>query len=374
MALRWIGALVEPPIAELTRMALRKAPSGHDVGGLEVLADDLDGAHAGAPGHLGAVAVGGGDGGGAGELHAEGLGERVHRRGGAHGVAVADRGRRGGDEVDHPGIVDLALGHHLAGGPHDRARAGALAAEPAVEHRADGERDRRDVDRRRGHQQGGRRLVAADGQDDAVDRVAVEHLDEAEVGEVAVEARGRALAGLLDRVDGELHGDAAGVADAVAHALGELEVVAVAGREVGAGLGDADDRLAGLEFLAADAVVHVALEVERGHVGVAWVVEPGPRAQRPGEVFGHGFVLPRVLDKGMEPERGGWQQRSGGALVRPTQEETAVANPEPTHLTRKRASPSRRWPALAPGSPRGGRRRAGEGDRRQQEWLAAHGF
>ena len=37
MALRWIGALVEPPIAELTRIALMKAAAGHDVGGLEVL-------------------------------------------------------------------------------------------------------------------------------------------------------------------------------------------------------------------------------------------------------------------------------------------------------------------------------------------------
>ena len=74
--------------------------------------------------------------------------------------------------------------------------------------------------------------------------VAVEHLDQAEVGQVAVERRGRALAGLLDRVDRELDRDAAGVADAVADPLGELEVVAVARRQVAAGLGDADDRLA----------------------------------------------------------------------------------------------------------------------------------
>ncbi len=92
-------------------------------------------------------------------------------------------------------------------------------------------------------------------------------------------AGGRALAGLLDRVDRELDRDAAGLADAVADPLGELEMVAVAGREVGAGLGDADDRLARLELLAADAVVQVALEVERGHVGVGRVVEPGLRPE-----------------------------------------------------------------------------------------------
>jgi hypothetical protein len=49
-------------------------------------------------------------------------------------------------------------------------------------------------------------LVAADGQHDAVERIAVEHFDEAEIGEVAVEPGGRALAGLLDRMDRELEG------------------------------------------------------------------------------------------------------------------------------------------------------------------------
>ena len=47
---------------------------------------------------------------------------------------------------------------------------------------------------------------------------------------------------------GKLEGDAAGVADALAHALGQFEMVAVAGREVGAGLRDADDRLAGVQL------------------------------------------------------------------------------------------------------------------------------
>ena len=75
-------------------------------------------------------------------------------------------------------------------------------------------------------------------------RIAVQDLDQAEIGKVAVERRGRPLAGLLDRVHGKLERDAAGVADALAHALGQLDMVAVAGRQVGAGLRDADDRLA----------------------------------------------------------------------------------------------------------------------------------
>jgi len=45
---------------------------------------------------------------------------------------------------------------------------------------------------------------------------------------------------------GKFERNAAGRLDAGANALGELEMVAVAGREIRAGLGDADQRLAGL--------------------------------------------------------------------------------------------------------------------------------
>ena len=97
----------------------------------------------------------------------------------------------------------------LSIGPTDSAMAGMLTVAAAI-------------------RQAGRGLVAADRQHDAVERVAVEQFDEAEIGEVAVERRRRALAGLLDRMDRELDGDAAGLADALAHALGELEMVPVA--------------------------------------------------------------------------------------------------------------------------------------------------
>src|ERR671939_75630 len=98
-------------------------------------------------------------------------------------------------------------------------------------------------------------------------------------GMFTVEAGGRALAGLLDRVAGELQGDAAGRGDAVAHALGEFEMMAVAGRQVGPGLRDADDRLLGGELLLRQAVIEVALEIERRHAGVVRVVEPQARAE-----------------------------------------------------------------------------------------------
>ena len=84
-----------------------------------------------------------------------------------------------------------------------------------------------------GHDPGRRGLVAAGGEHDGVDRIAVEDLDQAEIEEVAVERGGRAPAILEDRVDREFHRDAAGVADPGADPLGELEMDAVARREVG---------------------------------------------------------------------------------------------------------------------------------------------
>src|SRR2546428_258853 len=85
--------------------------------------------------------------------------------------------------------------------------------EPAVAQRAAGQHDRRKVDGRGRHQAGGRGLVATGHQHDAVERIAVEHLDEAQIGEIAVERRGRTLAGLLNRMHRELERDAAGVAN-----------------------------------------------------------------------------------------------------------------------------------------------------------------
>ncbi len=146
-------------------------------------------------------------------------------------------------------------------------------------HRAARQHDGGDVHGRRGHQAGRRRLVAAGRQHHAVERIAVEHLDQAEIGEIAVERRGRPLAGLLDRMHRELEGDTAGIADAVAHARGKLEVMAIARREIGAGLRDADDWLAGRELRLGQSVVEIALEIERCHPGVVGIVEPQLRAQ-----------------------------------------------------------------------------------------------
>ena len=131
-----------------------------------------------------------------------------------------------------------------------------------------------------------RQAGAAGGQHDAVDGVAVERLDQAEVREVAIQRGGWPLAGLLDRVHRELDRDPAGLPDAFANPLGQLQVMAVARGEIRAGLRDADDRLAGLKLVAGEAPVQVPLEVEGGHPGVGGVVEPGLAAQ------GHRITVP----------------------------------------------------------------------------------
>ena len=253
--------------------------AGHDVGRLQILPHHVDDALAGLVRHLSALAVGRRDRGRARQRHAERLGKRVHGRGGAHGVAVADGGRRAGDDVDELLVVDVAGGVALARLPDDGAGAEPLVLAPAVEHGSDIERDRRDVHGRCRHQAGRHGLVAAGQQHDAVEEVAVQQLDERQIGEVAVKARGRPFAGLLDRMRRELEADAAGRNDALAHALRELEVVAVAGREIGAGLGDADDRLARLQLLRREAEIEVALDIERGHSGIVGIVEPKARTK-----------------------------------------------------------------------------------------------
>ena len=213
------------------------------------------------------------------KAHAEGLGEGVHRARGAHGVAVPKRGRGGADPVQELRVVDGAFGEEPPAFPHDRSGARELSVPPAVEHRSTGEDDRGQVDRRRSHEHCGRRLVASGRQDDSVDGVAVQHLDKRQVGEVPVERRCRPLPGFLYGMDRKLHGNAAGVADACANAVGEKHVYLVARSEVGTGLGDSDHRLSALQFFLRVLLVEVAFDVEGGHARVVRVVEPFLRAK-----------------------------------------------------------------------------------------------
>src|SRR5581483_9954444 len=56
-------------------------------------------------------------------------------------------------------------------------------------------------------------------------------------------------------------------------------MVAVAGRQIVAGLGDADDRLAGLQLGTGEAEIQIALHIERGHARIMRIVEPVLRAK-----------------------------------------------------------------------------------------------
>src|SRR5476651_362900 len=82
-------------------------------------------------------------------------------------------------DIDEPVIVDLAGREFLTRLPRYRARARALAFPPAVQHRSAGKHDRGQVHRRRRHDAGGRRLIAARGQHDAVERIAEKQFDKA---------------------------------------------------------------------------------------------------------------------------------------------------------------------------------------------------
>jgi len=84
---------------------------------------------------------------------------------------------------------------------------------------------------------------------------------------------------LEGRVDREFHRDAPGVADAIAHAPGQVEMNAIARIQVASGLRDPDDGSAGAQFRRRDAVVHEALEIERRHVDVIGVGEPVLRSE-----------------------------------------------------------------------------------------------
>ena len=248
--------------------------AGEEVGRLEVFPDHLHRALAGFIGNLAALTIRRGYCSAPGQREAERFRQRIHRGRRAHGVAMADRRRGGRDDLHELFVVDLARGHFLARFPDHGAGPGALAIVPSVEHRPAGQHDGGNVHGGRRHHAGGGGLVAAGGQHHAVQRIAEQDFDQAEIGKVAIQRSSRALAGLLDRMGRELHGDAARFANAFTNALRQFDMMAVAGGEVVAGLRDADDRLAGLQLFARQSIVQVALQIECGHARIVGIVEP----------------------------------------------------------------------------------------------------
>jgi len=127
----------------------------------------------------------------------------------------------------------------------------------AVEHEAG------DVETRQGHDGGGHVFVAAGDADDAVEGVAASYEFDAVGDDFAGDERGlHAFGAHGDAVgdgDGvELHGGAAGFADALLDGFGDVAEMEVAGADLGPGVGDADDGLVEIFLGEADAAEHGA--------------------------------------------------------------------------------------------------------------------
>ncbi len=87
----------------------------------------------------------------------------------------------------------------------------------------------------------------------------MQHFDQAKIGKVAIQPGGGTLARFLNGVDRKFDADAASFTDAFAHAFGQNQMVAVAWRQVAAGLGNADNRAARAQFFKAEAEVEITL-------------------------------------------------------------------------------------------------------------------
>src|SRR5215472_1859296 len=80
-------------------------------------------------------------------------------------------------------------------------------------------------------------------------------------------------------MDGELEGDAAGIANTFPDTRGKRHVMAIARHEVVARLGDANDGTTTLQFVARQAIVEETLKVERRHIRILGVIPPRSAAQ-----------------------------------------------------------------------------------------------
>ena len=197
---------------------------------------------------------------------------------------MTDAGRGRQNEIHETIKVDLACGIAPARFPFDGAGARKFALEMAVEHRAARKHDGGKINGCSRHEQRRRGLVAACQQHDAVERIAIEDLDNAEIGEISMKCGRGPDPRFLQRMHRKFERDAARIADAVAHAAREFEVMAVAGDEIAAGLGDADDGPAPLQLFAGQPVIQEALKILRRHARIIGVVPPS-LASEPHSIF-----------------------------------------------------------------------------------------
>ncbi len=195
----------------------------------------------------------------AGQRHAQRFDHAGHGRGRAHGHAMAlgtAHAGLGGEEFFDSVILP---GAHLFGHlPHAGARAEFALLVMPLKHRAARQADGRQVARSRAHHQRRRGLVAAHQQHDAVDRIAADRLLHIHAGEIAEQHGGGAQVGLAQGHHREFEGEAAGLADAALHPLGDVAEMRVAGRQFRPGVADADHRAAVEQVVRISLVLHPA--------------------------------------------------------------------------------------------------------------------
>ena len=130
------------------------------------------------------------------------------------------------------------------------------------------------------HERGGRGLVAVGEQDDAIERIAADHLFGVHGGQVAAEHGSGAEVDLAEGDSGEFQREAAGLQDAALDGFGEGAQMAVAGVELAPGVADADERTGHIGAV----VAHGGGEGAVGEAADAVFVEEGL-----GAVHGCGF-------------------------------------------------------------------------------------
>ena len=221
-------AFVEPEIACSARIAFSNASRVMMSDGRMLRCDELDDLPSGGLGDVRAPRVDRRNCGGPRQRQAERLGHARHRRRRTHRHAVAVRPRHRVLDLDELVFGDAPAAQLLVVVPAVRARAQLLPAPVAVEHRAAGDDDRRDVRRAGAEHRGRIGLVAPRQQHDAVERVGTDRLLDVHRHQVAIEHRRRLHQRLAERHHRKLAGEAARLEHAALDRLGQPPQVDVA--------------------------------------------------------------------------------------------------------------------------------------------------
>ncbi len=291
---RGVGRAAERRI-DMQRIVQR--PLGQDVRRLEVLPDHFDDPLAAGRGHARMRGIHCRNAGCARQRQAQRIHDRGHGRCRAHGIAGA--GRAGGNALDvhHFRFVHLAgaiVVPVLAGmgaGAHRRA------AIPAVEHRAGGTDNDRQVHADGAHHHAGRGLVAAAEQHGAIHRMLAQQLFRLHRQEIAIEHGGRLDHHFAERQRRQFHRETSGAKNAALDGLRPLAQMRMARAEIAPGVDDGDHRPAH-ELVAAHPHLLHPLPMREGAHGVggkpARAAKIGGLAAWSGAAAGHDGWAPRM--------------------------------------------------------------------------------